>query len=119
MEFEGGITANFNMEAFTSYAGRRSRIMGTMGDIVGDEDVLYIADFRTEEITKWVTKEHTGGLSGHGGGDSGLMRDFVEAVSKEDKSRLTSTLEASMESHLMGFLAEKSRRERTVEKVRL
>ena len=119
MEFEGGVTANFNMEAFTSYAGRRTRIMGTMGDIVGDEDVLYIADFRTEAITKWVTKEHAEGLSGHGGGDWGLMRDFVEAASREDKSLLTSTLEASMESHLMGFLAEKSRRDRTVEAVRL
>ena len=36
MEFEGGTTANFSMEAFTSYEGRRTRVMGSMGDIVGD-----------------------------------------------------------------------------------
>ena len=119
MEFQGGVTVNFNMEAFTSYAGRRTRIMGTMGDLVGDEDELYIADFRKDSIIKWVTRENSSNLSGHGGGDWGLMRDFVEAVSRQDPSLLSSSLEASMESHLMGFMAEKSRHDRTVEKVQL
>mgnify|MGYP000583820599 CR=1 FL=1 len=119
MEFADGITANFNMEAFTSYAGRRTRIMGTMGDLVGDEDELYIADFRTGTIDKWVTRDNVSIQSGHGGGDWGLARSFVEAVSHQDKNLLSSTLEASMESHLMGFLAEKSRHQRTVERVQL
>ncbi len=48
-------------------------------------------------------------LSGHGGGDYGLAHDFVQAVSQQDPALLTSTIEASMESHLMGFRAEESR----------
>ncbi len=28
------------MEAFTSYAGRRTRVMGAMGDMVGDMEEL-------------------------------------------------------------------------------
>lgn len=119
MEFADGITVTFNMEAFTNYAGRRTRIMGTMGDIVGDEDELYIADFRTDKIDKWLTRDHARIQSGHGGGDWGLARNFVEAIAKNDKGLLRSTLEASMESHLMGFLAEKSRHNKTVEKVEM
>ena len=34
--FEGGVTAAFSMEAFTSYEGRRTRVMGGLGDVVGD-----------------------------------------------------------------------------------
>ncbi len=45
----------------------------------------------------------------HGGGDYGLVHDFVQAVSQQDPSLLTSTIDASVESHLMGFMAEESR----------
>ena len=38
-----------------------------------------------------------------------LVCDFLEAVSSHDESRLTSTIDASIESHVMGFRAEKSR----------
>ena len=37
------------------------------------------------------------------------MRDFLRAVENRDESLLTSTLEASMDSHRMGFAAEESR----------
>jgi len=84
---------------------------------VGDENELYIADFRTGEITKWNVRDHADVSSGHGGGDWGLARDWVRAVEQQNPALLTSSLDASMESHLMGFLAEKSRKERTVERV--
>jgi hypothetical protein len=37
------------------------------------------------------------------------MRDFVQAVSHKDPAYLTSTIDQSIESHLMGFAAERSR----------
>lgn len=119
MEFADEITANFNMEAFTSYHGRRTRIMGAMGDIVGDETELIIADFRTRKVTKWNVNEQVKVESGHAGGDWGLVRDWLRAVDQKDANLLTSTLDASMESHLMAFMAEKSRKERTVERVEI
>lgn len=119
MEFEDEITVNFNMEAFTNYHGRRTRVMGTMGDLVGDERDLVIADFRNKKVTNWNVHEHADLSSGHGGGDHRLVRDFLNAVDKDDASLLTSNLEASMESHLMGFLAEKSRHQKQVMKVDL
>ncbi|MFP4470774.1 MAG: Gfo/Idh/MocA family protein [Bacteroidales bacterium] len=117
MQFAGDVTANFNMEAFTQYYGRRTRIMGSMGDLVGDENDLYFHNFRNGEVTKWNVRENAEITSGHGGGDYGLMRDFLHAVSKHDSSLLTSTLAASMESHLMGFKAEESRHTKQVMRV--
>lgn len=109
MEFENQITAAFSMEAFTSYHGRRTRVMGTMGDAVGDMQKLQVFDFRTRKQTDWDATQAEQLKSGHGGGDYGLVHDFVQAVSQQDATLLTSTIEASMESHLMGFQAEKSR----------
>jgi predicted dehydrogenase len=48
--------------------------------------------------------------SGHGGGDYALVRDFIEAVALQDPGKLSSSIDASIESHIMGFAAEKSRK---------
>lgn len=112
IQFTNNVTAAFSMEAFTSYDGRRTRVMGSMGDIVGDMNSFTHTDFRTGKETEW--KQDT---DGHGGGDWRLVADWIQAVSHQDSSLLTSTIDASIESHLMGFAAEKSRKNKTVEKV--
>jgi hypothetical protein len=112
IRFESGITANFSMEAFTSYAGRRTRVFGAMGDMVGDMEELVVTDFRTKKVMKYkpIAEDVEGYKnSGHGGGDWLLARDFVQAVAHQDAKMLTSTIDDSIESHLMGFMAEKSR----------
>ncbi len=109
MLFEDDITASFNMEAFTSYHGRRTRIMGSLGDVVGDMQQFIHTDFLTGEKTEWAQQS-----DGHGGGDWRLVSDWIQAVSNQDKSLLTSTIEASIESHIMGFAAEISRKEKRV-----
>ena len=45
------------------------------------------------------------------------MSDWIQAIDKQDRSLLTSTIGASIESHIMGFAAEKSRKDKTVEEV--
>lgn len=120
--FGDGVTASFSMEAFTSYHGRRSRIMGAMGDMVGDMEELVITDFRSGKQTKLVPKaEDVEGYknSGHGGGDWLLVRDFVQAVAQQDAKLLTSTIDESIESHVMGFMAEESRKKGKVMKIRM
>lgn len=109
MEFAGKITASFNMEAMTSYAGRRTRVFGTKGDLVGDERYLDVYDFEKRRAIRWDVTQHAGDLGGHGGGDVRMVRDFCQAIVQEDRSLLTSNLQVSMESHLIGFQAEKSR----------
>ncbi|MEW6509891.1 MAG: Gfo/Idh/MocA family oxidoreductase [Bacteroidota bacterium] len=119
MQFEDNITANFNMEAHTSYAGRRIRIMFTNGDIVGDEENLTFSDFTTGETVKWNVKESAQITSGHGGGDFGLVRNWLQAVNRRDPSILPTTIERSMESHLMAFRAEEARGTGTLKDVGL
>ena len=113
MLFEGGVTASFTMDAFTPWGGRRTRIMGTRGYIEGDMKKFTVWDFRTGRKSVWNKKveeipEYRG--AGHGGGDLALARDFVEAVSKQDQNRLSSTVDVSIESHIIGFDAERSRK---------
>lgn len=112
--FEGGLTAAFSMEAFTSYAGRRTRVMGSLGDVVGDMSSFTMTDFLTGKKTEW--KQET---DGHGGGDWRLVADWINAISKKDASLLTSTIDASIESHVMGFMAEESRKNKKVMAVKL
>lgn len=112
--FEDDITAAFSMEAFTSYEGRRTRVMGSMGDIVGDMNSFTHTDFRTGKVTEW--KQTT---DGHGGGDWRLVADWIQAVSQHNPALLTSTIEASIESHIMGFAAEKSRKQKKTMEVRI
>lgn len=104
LKFKNGVTASFNMEAFTSYHGRRTRVMGSMGDIVGDMESFTYTDFRTGKQQRWSHSSDS-----HGGGDWRLVSDFLAAVDSRDPNMLTSTIDASVESHLMGFEAEKSR----------
>ena len=110
--FEDDVTASFNMEAFTSYHGRRTRIMGSMGDIVGDMNSYKWTDFRTGEVEEWNNK-----TDGHGGGDWNLMSDWIQAVAHQNEGLLTSNIGASIESHVMGFAAETSRKKETVERI--
>ncbi len=109
MEFEEGITATFNMEAHTSYQGRRTRIMGSKGDLVGDETIIQLSDFSTKKTQTIQISDIAEVVSGHGGGDHAMMRDLVQAVGHQDPSLLSSSIEMSLESHRMAFKAEESR----------
>lgn len=113
MEFEDGVTSSFTMDAFSPKGGRRTRIMGTMGYIEGDSKTFTLWDFKTRTPKTWrkdVADFDEYKESGHGGGDFGLVRDFVEAVAAQDPAKLSSSIRDSIESHIMGFAAEKSRK---------
>lgn len=87
--------------------------MGSHGDITGDMNEFIHTDFLTGKVTKWdstVDDVSDYKNSGHGGGDWALATDWIKAVKKQDASLLTSTIDASIESHIMGFMAEKSRK---------
>lgn len=108
-EFEDQVTVSFSMQAFSHYGGRRTRVFGTKGDLFGDEHTLTVTSFETGSQEVYDTSKIQRFASGHGGGDHGLVHDFVRAVSFNDPSWLSSTIQVSMASHLMGFKAEESR----------
>ena len=120
--FKDDTTASFSMEAFTPWGGRRTRVMGSMGFIEGDMNQFTIHDFRTDE-TKTVESKVTDIANyrneGHGGGDWRLVTDWIQAVSQQNPDLLTSTIDASIESHIMCFMAEESREKKQVMEIKM
>ncbi len=107
MEFENKITVSFTMSAFTR-GHRRTRIMGTMGEVIGDFQTITVTNFRNNK-SETVWKQDVQDQVGHGGGDFRLIKQFLKAVRANDPTLFESSVEASLESHLMAFAAEESR----------
>lgn len=107
IEFENGVTASFTMCAFTHEISRTIKLMGTMGEIRGhmEKNEIELINFITGD--RQVIKLNASEL-GHGGGDEGIMREFVRNVNDSEKIGLTS-INVSVQSHLMAFAAEESR----------
>ncbi|MFW9834994.1 MAG: Gfo/Idh/MocA family protein [Candidatus Thorarchaeota archaeon] len=118
MEFEGGQTASFTMTAFTRARARETRIFGTRGEIYGNGKKIQMHQFlngKTELID--TSEDVPASLADHGGGDYGLIDSFVSAVAQNDPSLILSGPEESLETHLLTFAAERSRREDKVIKL--
>lgn len=109
LEFANGVTVTFNLSAFSNKVHRTIRVMGTLGEIIADDSINQVEYqiFDTNERTIINPKVVAGG---HGGGDTGLMRDFVELVRNRKGQALTSA-SISVESHMMAFAAEEARLE--------
>jgi predicted dehydrogenase len=117
LAFEGGATATLTMTAFTRMRDRETRIFGTRGELHGDGNTVEVHDFLTQATTRHETGVFSDGEipSGHGGGDYQVMSDFVTAVAAREPALLPTTPAETLDSHLMAFAAETSRREgRTV-----
>ncbi|MCS7055131.1 MAG: Gfo/Idh/MocA family oxidoreductase [Thermoflexales bacterium] len=111
LEFEGGATCTFTMHGHSDREGRTMRWDGTRATLYGDfsegrPHTLRIVDHGSlrEEVIHPST-----GAGGHGGGDFGLMRDFVKALNGEHTKHQT-TARVSLESHLLAFAAEEARK---------
>jgi predicted dehydrogenase len=120
LEFRGGITASFTMTAFTRARDRETRIFGTRGELYGDGERVQVFDFLSGQTQIMQSQVQADGsiLTGHGGGDEGVMRAFIEALETNDPERILSGATQSLESHLMVFAAETARRQRRVVEVR-
>ncbi|KAJ3840870.1 hypothetical protein F5878DRAFT_611827 [Lentinula raphanica] len=112
LEFENGNTASFTMVAFTSaICERQLRMHFTHGEIIGDMNKYTVTDFKANK-TKTYHPANEGG--GHGGGDMGLIRTFVEAVRTGNQKLLGTDVDEVLRSHMTVFAAEASRREQRV-----
>jgi predicted dehydrogenase len=108
LEFANEVTVAFTMSAFTYEGGRTVKLMGTQGQIRGDMEKNEI------EVTSFITGKQEKILlntssEGHGGGDHGIMRDFIRLVQSDGKEVGLTGARVSVQSHLMAFAAEKSR----------
>ena len=107
MLFENDVSVTLQMNAFNLGGGRKITVFGTYGEayMTDTEIVLNVFGKPTEIIDVTVTGH---GLDyAHGGGDARMIDALYKMVSGE--ASLETSLEASIESHLMGIKAEESR----------
>ena len=115
MAFENGVKATLTMTAFTTddqselYGlGRRMNFHGTLGEIVLDELSDEVSLMRFGEAKQTFKINALGDMGyGHGGGDFYLIKETYDMLTGNAKS--ATSLEASIESHLIGIAAEESR----------
>ena len=109
MEFENNITVTFTMTAFTETCHRTVKVTGTLGDVEGDmeENKLYLHRFgQPEQVIDLGSTSNE--FAGHGGGDMGMMEYVCDLMAAGGIDGLTS-VDASVESHVMALAAEASR----------
>ena len=112
LAFESGATAHLTMCAFSERCYRYIKVHGTKGEVYGDaeEGILYLTRFGEPMETIDVNQMTERTLDdGHGGGDYFLYRDFIDYITVDSPSFTRTTIDDSIESHLIGFLAEESR----------
>ncbi len=117
-EFEGGTTFNFGVRANTADCYRTIRLVGEQGEIDGHfekREVLLTrhgqgySDSCTREIFKTELWD-----GGHGGGDTGVVRNFLRAVHEQDRAGMEHSLDIAVEGHLLSFAAEQARTSRQI-----
>lgn len=122
INFKDGATATHNMVGGTAKPTRKIMLVGTHGEIEGEFDAARfvirtpapkpgrsIFCFKEEEILLEKSGDYHGMRGGHGGGDERLVGDFVKIIMGKPPSISTTSLEDSINGHLIGFYAEKSR----------
>jgi predicted dehydrogenase len=109
LSFEGGVSATLTVSAFTEDNTRTVHLMGSHGEIhahMGNGEIL-LNDFSSGASESFRV---TPSLQGHGDADEGLVRDFVARLRGEVTGPALTNLSASIESHMMAFAAEESRK---------
>ncbi len=110
LEFEGGISATLTMQGHSHREGRFMRWQGTRATLFVRLNMfsseLEVHDHRTRKVSRYRNWHRPG--DGHGGGDTGLMEAFEQAIRGENSQHLTTARDA-LESHLLAFAAEEAR----------
>jgi len=113
--FADGTTAVHNMVGGVSRPCRTIHLLGTEGEIYGVMDegsfVIRHPDARAGHEYSEETVDVRVSGDGHGGGDLRLAEDFVRTIRGEEPSISCTSLEDSIYGHLIGFRADRSRRE--------
>jgi predicted dehydrogenase len=112
IEFENGVKSNFALRSGGETSTRKILIQCERGEISGNLsrgkiNFITYAGRKDEGVEKEIDTQQ---LGSHGGGDPLLVKDFFENIrSQSNKATLTSAQE-SLQSHLIAFAAEESRK---------
>ena len=112
LQFANGVTATFNLSGFTNKMTRTLKIMGEDGEIRASEaeNIIEITRFAGNGVERFESEIIRPEISssGHSGGDSGIVADFLGLLEGRKNGSATDIHE-SVESHMMACAAEESR----------
>ena len=111
ISYTSGATATLTMTAFSNDTDRELHIHCTCGEIYGkmsENKLTYHIFGKEHDIINFDTKTD---VEGHGGGDGVMIDNIVEVYSKNTK-HLRNSIEGALQSHILGFAAEKSRQQK-------
>lgn len=124
IEFADGCSATLNMVGGSSRPARYIHLVGTKGEIQGCfEDSRFVIrkidprpghEYSEQIVDLNVTGDMSGATGGHGGGDSKVMKDFLDVLNGQTPSISSTPIQDSLSGHLIGFAADRSREESTV-----
>ena len=114
VNFKSGATGTHNLTGGSAESIRTLRVIGTKGEIYAEMENKFVnLKVINPTPTTYFDETHID-LSnvpdeGHGGGDTGLMEDFVKFISNEEPSVSCTSIHNSVMGHKIIFLADKSR----------
>ena len=123
IDFEDESVAAFTLSCGTMRPDRYVHIVGTEGEIEGklEEDKFVYRRYVKEEVRyqeEIIDVSHkvvnNAVYGGHSGGDYGIMHDVVRYLNGDKASMSITLLDDSVESHLLVYAAEESRKTRKV-----
>lgn len=127
VDFKDGSIGNFNQIGGAPQAGRYIHIVGSLGEIVGNAEsgvITYMPANRDSlecekikiDVNKQINKQF--GTFGHMGGDFQIMKSVVDYLNGDKSSISITSLGDSINSHLVVFAADKSRKTNKIIKVK-
>lgn len=133
VNFANGSIATLNMVGGASKAGRHIHVVCEYGEIIGyiEENKIIYRRFNKNAVNERYVKDEdyymdevifteadlssgNNSVTGHYGGDYYIMRDFVRYLNGEKTSVSTTKINDSINSHLICYAAEESRRTHSV-----
>jgi predicted dehydrogenase len=114
IEFAGGLTASFALHGLAAQEQRTIRVTGTRGELRGllDGGVIEVSRPGVLGVERRVAGPD--GVLGHFGGDEGLMAHFSALVAGDRHGEVRASGRSALESHLVGFAAERAREQGSV-----
>ena len=110
VQFEGGVLGTFTVDGFSSRPERTIRVQGDRAELRGvfergEIEILRYGQVEPERI------ETPASPLGHGGGDEGLLDHFTDVARQEAIDNVLTSGRSALESHRLGFAAERARLE--------
>lgn len=113
--FSNGVTMSLNMVGGASYPCRTIHVILTKGEIFGTFEYsrITVRKYVKEKFSRTTKTIYLGDVGkGHGGGDLRLVEDFIDYVSTGKMSLSQTSIDTSIDGHLVGMAADLSDKKR-------